>query len=96
MNGIQTLERAASAAFDAGIGWNDFWDKHAAAIKAVYPYNRERFRRLVNRLLSLVASGDTDGMMPLDVDDTCPWVADDSESVQPAPVGTQAQFDWLA
>ena len=93
MNQIKALERAALDAFQRGETWAAFWEVHGNEVKAAEPWNRRRFKRLVNRLLSLVASGDTAGMMPVADDDALPWALDD-EAIQPADVGTQAKFVW--
>ena len=93
MNATQTLERAALAAHRAGWKWNQFWDEHGGDVCRAEPHNRQRFQRLVRRLLSLVASGDTDGMEPAGA----PWLDDDhAEHPKPADVGTVARIDWTA
>ena len=79
---VKHLERAALAAFRRGIGWAGFWEQHADEVRAAKPYSRERFRRLVNRLLSLVTSGDTAGMVDVANVDVLPWAQDD----RPLPI----------
>lgn len=55
------LERAAIAAHHAGHTWDDFWEVHGADVCRAEPYSRQRFQRLIRRLLGLVVSGDTNG-----------------------------------
>jgi len=57
MNQIKALERAALDAFRNGQGWNEFWEQHGNTIRQCEPYNRQRFKRLYDRLLSIEASG---------------------------------------
>ena len=77
MNAIQQLERGAVEAHRRGETWATFWQMHGDAVIAVEPWNRQRFRQLANRLLALVASGDTDGQRPIGDDDVAPWEVDD-------------------
>jgi len=77
MNVIRTLECAAIQAHRAGLSWGDFWTANADAIRQAEPHNRQRFQRLVRRLLALVASGDCDGQEPIDA---MPW----SRTTQPS------------
>lgn len=56
--------------------WDRFWQAHGDATRGAEPWNRQRYRRLVNRLLSLVVSGDTGGMEPAG-NGLEPWEADD-------------------
>ena len=87
----QHLERAAIDAYRAGQAWADFWQEWGARLLQAEPYDRGRFRRLVNRLLALVTSGDTDGMEPAGE----PWLLDDVQAVPaPADVGTAARCLW--
>jgi hypothetical protein len=75
----EELERAAIDAHERDLSWADFWGANGAAVRAAEPWDRERFRRLVNRLLHLVASGDGSGAEP--AGDAEPWEPDDA----PAP-----------
>jgi hypothetical protein len=93
MNAIRILENAAIRAHARGDRWADFWERHAEAVRQAEPVNAGRYRRLVNRLLSLVASGDTNGMVAVG-DDDMPWEIDDAH--KPADVGTAARIDWTA
>ena len=68
------LERLALDAHQLNWTWDQFWQAHADAILQAAPWNRGRYHRLVNRLLSLVVSGDTDGQQPVG-DDVTPWDA---------------------
>jgi hypothetical protein len=76
MNQIQKLEKLAVDAFRDGQGWAQFWEEHAADVRNAEPWSRERFRRLVDRLLSLVTSGDSAGQYPID-DGMAQWEVDD-------------------
>jgi hypothetical protein len=90
---VNQLEHAAIDAHRRGIGWSDFWTEHADAIRAAEPYNASRYRRLVAKLLHLVASGDESGMEPAGA----PWLLDDvPEHSKPADIGTSARIDWTA
>jgi hypothetical protein len=95
MTNEQHLERLALDAHDRGVRWSDFWREHGDQVRAAEPYNLQRFRRLVCRLLALVVSGDTDGQQA--VGDDAPWEADDAEATpKPADTGTSARVDWSA
>ena len=85
---VKQLERHALDARRRGIGWSVFWKMHGRGVCAAEPWNRTKFRRLVNRLLALVASGDCDGQEP--AGDVMPWEIDD-EAAKPPDVGTQAR-----
>jgi hypothetical protein len=89
---FKELERLAVDAHARGESWIIFWERHGNDIKAVYPWNRARLRRLIDRLLHLLTCGDVDGMESIDA--PCPWLTDDNEANKPADVGTQARFDW--
>ncbi len=88
---VNRLERAALAAHAAGHTWTTFWGQHGAAICAAEPRDRQRFARLVRRLLSLVASGDTDGQQAVGDDDAMPGELDD----QPSPDDTRTAAKCL-
>ena len=91
MNAIRTLERHARACHARGIGWNDFWEQHGAEVCQAEPHNRQRFGRLVRRLLSLVTSGDCDGQTPIPTGllwgDAEPWELDDAQEARGYPPG---------
>ena len=70
---IKTLERAALDAHARGQRWNDFWREHRDAICCCHPADKQRYHKLVCRLLGLLISGDTANVEPLDA----PWEADD-------------------
>ena len=59
MNATRALEKAAIAAHAKGQRWEQFWREHAEAIRQCEPYNHDKYRALVNRLLSLLVSGDS-------------------------------------
>ena len=92
MNGIKALERAALDFHRRGVGWTDFWQQHAEQVRECEPFNRARLRRLVNRLLALVASGDTAGMVAVGDDDAEPWLTDDTST--PSDSVTQTRVQW--
>jgi hypothetical protein len=89
---MQALERLAIDAHKQGIGWEQFWTEHGAQARALEPWSRQRFKRLVDRLLALLTSGDLAGMTAVGDDDP-PWERDNDQA-KPADVGTQARFDW--
>jgi hypothetical protein len=64
MNAIRSIERAALDAHRAGDTWTMFWEQHGAEVCAAEPQDRQRFARLVRRLLSLVTSGNSSSMEP--------------------------------
>jgi hypothetical protein len=80
MNGIKDLERSALDAHRNGQGWSEFWQQHADAIRKAEPWNRQRLRRLVDRLLALVTSGDCAGMIAVGDTDAEPWEVDDAQA----------------
>ncbi|MGD0654659.1 MAG: hypothetical protein ABSA16_09965 [Thermoguttaceae bacterium] len=90
MNQIKELERLAIGAHRDGELWAAFWQVHAAEIRKAEPYSRQRFKQLVNRLLSLVVSGDLDGQEPPDI--TEPWLVDDTS--MPSDSVTHARCLW--
>jgi hypothetical protein len=55
------LERAALDCHRRGDTWTDFWAEHGTTICNAEPHSRQRFQRLIRRLLGLVVSGDTNG-----------------------------------
>jgi ferric iron reductase protein FhuF len=59
MNTTRQLEKAAIAAHARGERWEAFWQAHAEQVRQCEPYSHGRYRALVNRLLSLVVSGDS-------------------------------------
>ena len=91
MNTIKQLERSAIRAHARGVGWNDFWQEHGAKVCRAEPHDRQRFGRLVRRLLALLTSGNLDGMEP--AGDAMPWEVN-NERDKPADVGTAARIDW--
>ena len=93
MNATHTLERQAIAAHRRGDTWADFHRRHRVEMHRTEPIDHRAYHRLVCRLLSLLTSGDTDGMEP--AGDAMPWQADD-ESTKPADVGTAAKINWQA
>jgi hypothetical protein len=72
---LTPLEQQALAAHEQGTGWNDFWQEHGNEVREAEPFCRERFRRLVQRLAHLVATGDGSGRFGVG---DCPWEADDA------------------
>jgi hypothetical protein len=86
MNTTKQLERQALDAHRRGVGWTDFWQQHGEEVRAVEPYDRGRFYRLLTRLLGLLTSGDCDGQEPVDPE---PWLGDDQP--EPNDAGTQAR-----
>ena len=83
---VTQLERTAIDAHQAGMTWGQFWDQHGAAICAAEPHDRQRFTRLVRRLLALLTSGNLDGAQAVGDDNAIPGELDD----QPGPDATKA------
>ena len=86
---VRALECAALASHRRGDRWTQFWECHGREVCRAEPVNRQRFARLVRRLLSLVTSGDTANMEPVG-SALEPWEHDDDEH-EPADVGTRAR-----
>jgi len=58
------LERAAVDAHHRGDTWAKFWPTIAADVSRAEPSDYYARGRLVHRLMAIVASGDTGGMVP--------------------------------
>jgi len=80
MNANRMLELLALDCHRVGSTWAEFWQEHGERVRQTEPYDRGRYRRLVNRLLSLVVSGDTDGQQPVGDDDATPGELADQAS----------------
>jgi hypothetical protein len=78
------LERRALEAHAHGERWGSFWRSVQAEVIRMAGYSRPSFRRLVERLLSLVVAGDMDGVEPPG-SAASPWDIEDCEAGQPAP-----------
>ena len=76
----QAIEQQAIEAHRHGEGWGDFFERNREAIRQAEPYDRQRYRRLIDHLLSLVVSGDTNGMVA--IGDHEPWLADERLAMQ--------------
>jgi hypothetical protein len=70
------LEHLALAAHARDERWATFWPTVAADVAAIEPYDRDAYRRLVNRLSHLLTCGDVDGLVPVG-----DWFTDDVQSV---------------
>jgi hypothetical protein len=88
-NGEQTLETAAIDAHRAEVGWSGFWSSNADAILTAAGGCPARRRRLVERLLCLVVSGDADGQRPVGEDAQASRLECDSD--KPADTGTRVR-----
>lgn len=89
MNEVKALERAALAAHRNGQGWSQYWEAHADEVRKAEPWSRQRFKRLVDRLLHLLTTGEPGGQEPPG-DDPEPWLTDDSPA--PSDCTTQARY----
>jgi hypothetical protein len=87
---ITQLESAALEAHQQGLCWCEFWQQHGHAVKAAEPFSRDKLRRLCDRLLKLLLSGDTDGHEPVGSDPE-PWLTDDAEQSKPSDTATRAR-----
>jgi hypothetical protein len=85
------LELLAIDCHRMGSTWDLFWREHGERVRQAEPYDRGRYRRLVNRLLSLVVSGDTAGQQAISDDDAMSWELDD----QPSPHDSKTQARCL-
>lgn len=76
----EVLEHAAIDAHARGERWEAFWKAHCEQVRQAEPYRHAAYRKLVNRLLSLLVSGDS-GPKPFGPAmlwaDTEPWADDD-------------------
>jgi len=64
MSTIRKLEQAAIDAHWRGMRWGEFWPTVADLVEKAEPFDRERYHRLVDRLLHLLLCGDLDGQEP--------------------------------
>lgn len=90
---IRHLERLALEGFRTGMGWQTFLRRHGAEIRAAEFLSIDRHRKLVGRLLHLLASGERSGQFPAgDPDpDNLPWLIDDAAD---APHDTITTARW--
>ena len=100
MNERTRLEQAAVDAHEAGDTWNQFWPTVAADVSALHLGDYAAYRRVVRRLVALVAAGDVDGGEPVPNgwSEPMPWEVDDQAQAVPvlitSDVGTRAYVDW--
>jgi hypothetical protein len=71
----------------------------ADQVRQAEPINRERYHRLVGRLMHLLLTGDGDGQHP--AGDPEPWVVDDATEIisttsTTSDTITAARIDWTA
>jgi hypothetical protein len=85
---FRDLERLALQSHTAGASWASLWAIIAADVRALEPIHRGRFRKLVERLLHLWASGDESGAEPPNSD---PWELADAPAVAVDDVRTAAR-----
>lgn len=76
---LSKLENLAIKAHQEGTTWNTFWCQHSKQVEQAEPWDRAAYHKLVNRLLALLTSGDTDGMVPVPNgwNEPMPWELDD-------------------
>lgn len=74
---IQRLEQQAIEAHAVGTSWPVFRAEVEAEVKAIEPMPGDRQRRLVEKLLHLVVSGDPAGALP-----PCDWEGDYEAALQ--------------
>jgi hypothetical protein len=94
MNQIKALERLAINAFRRCLRWSEYWQAHGDEVKQCEPFNARRFKRLYDRLLHLLTSGDTNGQQSIIDDSAEPWVQDDTST--PSDSVTAARCLWPA
>ena len=95
MNATRELERAALAAHARGDRWEAFWKQHAEEVRQAEPYRHAAYRKLVNRLLSLVVSGDggPKPFGPTTLWGSEPWEHDDAmQDAQGLPLSRVDRF----
>jgi hypothetical protein len=71
---FRQLENLAIAAHARGESWSTFWETVNKTVARMAEGDPIKFRRLVDRLLSVLVSGDTSGLEP---PTTEPWELDD-------------------
>jgi hypothetical protein len=59
---LAALLQAAEDAHAVGEPWASFWHRVGDDVKALVPFDRAKYRRVYNRLLSVAVSGDTAGI----------------------------------
>ena len=93
MTNAEHLESAAIRAHRRGACWAEFWEAYGCQTRAAEPYDAGRYRKLVAKLLHLVASGDESGQEPAGE----PWLLDDvPPPVNQSDTSTAARVDWQA
>jgi hypothetical protein len=80
---IERLESAAVAAYRRGDTWRDFYHDVGPSIRQAAPGDHA----VLDRLLSLVTSGDCDGLKPIEVDQDADQHVDE--------VHTKASYPWI-
>lgn len=53
---MRIIEAKAMDAYGDGMTWAAFWERHAEQIRDAQPWNWQRLRRLVDRLLHLLTN----------------------------------------
>ena len=80
---FKTLNAPPLTAHHRGDTWATFWQEHGKQVRQAEPHDRGHFRRLVDRLLCIVVSGDDSGMEA--AGDVMPWTVD-NDAGEPADV----------
>jgi hypothetical protein len=89
---IQGLEKMAIDAHTRGERREVFWQRHGEQVREAEPWCRARFRRLYDKLMHLVCSGDNAGQYPPG-NDPEPWLVDDLQS-KPHDTITNARMQF--
>ncbi len=92
---INHLERAALDAYRHGDTWTMFWEQHGAEVCRAEPHDRQRFVRLVRRLLALLVSGNDDGLHAVGDDDGLPSEIGIAQLEQAGPHDSKADARCL-
>ncbi len=88
------LRAAARRAHATGERFASWWQRHAADVAEIEPYDRAASHRLEAELLSLVTSGDMAGMFAAGDDDArAPWEADDRQHVDESYTAARAPLE---
>jgi hypothetical protein len=90
---MNAIKAQALEAHHRGETWAAFWQQHADTIRKAEPWNRQRFKRLVDRLLHLLTTGEPSGQEPPAIAE--PWERDDAQAQAPiSDTTTAARCLW--
>lgn len=83
MNEQKQLERLALKAHANGLDFSTWWPIVKPQVDALEPWCLQRWRKLRNRLMHLVCTGDGSGQFAVGDSDAMPWDVDDRAENSP-------------